>query len=406
MQVERQRTFAGFRMAEVDQIHIVCRDREGVVQEMPNRFESAAWAIARRHLRPGVLFALHQTKTAASYLQGHVAGFRPATDGRLIVDVERSAEALEWRGAGSGEIGFLWSGADWSHLPQIPIAIRNLRPGENHALKNLNEADPASFQYPRAGEFRARTGGRPDGGRQSIFNTYLLRIALALERRTVPYAFGDAAGQPYRLDDGTIGHAIRQGVLDEPGGDLDGHVRSVCIDEAHWRRQEASGLVDLLRVQNRDLDGVGGDLFEEFDPAAVSVEAIRQAVITIRAMRAGQAAFRQRLIEAYGGQCPVTRCAFDGALDAAHIIPDSVVGERGMDPRNGLLLRADLHRLFDCGLIGFRMDGDDLRMVTALVLEGSEYEQFASQPVRVPAEPVLRPSRRCIERRWAALPVR
>src|SRR5205085_2434197 len=154
------------------------------------------------------------------------------------------------------------------------------------------------------------------------------------------------------------------------------------------------------------LDGVSTDLFEEFDPGAVSVEAVRQAVITNRAMRAGQGAFRQQLIEAYGGRCAVTGCSIEGALDAAHIIPDSAAGERGMDPRNGILLRADLHRLFDCGLVGFRMNGNELHMVISPALRGSEYANLARQPLRVPVQPRLRPSRRCIERRWEAFPVR
>jgi hypothetical protein len=162
----------------------------------------------------------------------------------------------------------------------------------------------------------------------------------------------------------------------------------------------------MLFRQNRDQDGLGRDLFEEFDPAAVSVGSVRRAVTTIRQTRIGQSDFRRRLIQAYGGRCAVTGCTVEEALEAAHIIPDSLIGDRGMDPRNGLLLRADVHRLFDCGVVGFRIEGDQICMAIALALEGTQYEEIASRPVRVPLEPSLRPSRRCIERRWEALPVR
>jgi hypothetical protein len=388
-------------MAEVIEIHVVCRDREGVTRESADSFVSGDWEIASHHLRPGVLFALHQIKTRASYLHGHIRDCGPADDGRFIVTVGRSPTPLPWRGSGSGEIGFQWGGADWSHIPPIPIVIRNLRPGENHALRNLNEADPAGFRYPRIGTFLA--SGRAESNRQATFNTYLLRIALALDGHTVPYAFRDDASQPYRLDDGAIGIAIQQGVVDEPRGDLNGRARTVTINQAHWRSQESSGLLEMLRRQNLDQDGVGRDLFEEFDPTAVSVGSVRRAVATTREARIGQPEFRRRLLQAYDGRCAVTGSAIAEALEAAHIIPDSLVGAHGMDPRNGLLLRADLHRLFDCGLIGFRMDGDQVRMVIAPILEGSGYHELASQPVRLPLDPMLRPRGRCIERRWEAL---
>lgn len=296
----------------------------------------------------------------------------------------------------------MWGGADWSHLPQVPITIRNLRPGENHALKNLNEANPSDFRYRPERSFHA--GARIRSDRQAAFTEWLLRIALATRAREVPYAFRDAAGQPYRLDDGAIGIAIRRGVLDEPIANPDGHVRVVQLNHYYWRRKEANGALAPLREQNRDIDGLDPDLFDQFDPAAVSIESVRRVVTATREARAGQPEFRRRLIEAYGGCCAVTGCAIGEAVEAAHIIPDSLVGDRGMDPRNGLLLRADLHRLFDCGVIGFRMDGEQLCMVIAPLLGGSEYEDLARHPVRIPVDIRLRPSRLCIERRWEASP--
>jgi hypothetical protein len=65
-----------------------------------------------------------------------------------------------------------------------------------------------------------------------------------------------------------------------------------------------------------------------------------------------------------------------------------------MDPRNGLLLRADIHRLFDSGAIGFRFEGNQLRIFVSSVLEGSEYDEYHGQSVRLPEQLTLRPSRR------------
>jgi putative restriction endonuclease len=65
--------------------------------------------------------------------------------------------------------------------------------------------------------------------------------------------------------------------------------------------------------------------------------------------RLGQGTFRIAVTDAYGRACAVTGEHSLPALDAAHIRPFAQAGPH--DVRNGLLLRADLHRLFDKGYI-------------------------------------------------------
>lgn len=65
--------------------------------------------------------------------------------------------------------------------------------------------------------------------------------------------------------------------------------------------------------------------------------------------RLGQGAFRVAVTEAYGRACAATGEHSLPALDAAHIRPVSQEGPHSV--RNGLLLRADLHRLFDQGYL-------------------------------------------------------
>ena len=52
------------------------------------------------------------------------------------------------------------------------------------------------------------------------------------------------------------------------------------------------------------------------------------------------------------------------ALDAAHLIP-AATGENDV-PRNGITLRADLHRLFDAGLFTFGTDGQVVNIASGL----------------------------------------
>jgi hypothetical protein len=66
--------------------------------------------------------------------------------------------------------------------------------------------------------------------------------------------------------------------------------------------------------------------------------------------RRGQRQFRDALRRWYGDRCLVTACEILAVLEAAHISP-----YRGKDdnhPENGLLLRTDIHTLFDLDLLG------------------------------------------------------
>lgn len=66
-------------------------------------------------------------------------------------------------------------------------------------------------------------------------------------------------------------------------------------------------------------------------------------------LRKGQTGFRQEVFAFHGGQCCITGCTVGDLLEAAHVAPYR--GEHTHDVRNGLLLRVDIHRLFDRHLI-------------------------------------------------------
>lgn len=66
-------------------------------------------------------------------------------------------------------------------------------------------------------------------------------------------------------------------------------------------------------------------------------------------VRVGQAAFRKRLLEKYGAVCALTGPAPEAALDAAHLYSYAALGEHHQS--GGLLMRSDIHVLFDEGLL-------------------------------------------------------
>jgi len=70
--------------------------------------------------------------------------------------------------------------------------------------------------------------------------------------------------------------------------------------------------------------------------------------------RLGQGAFRVLVTDIYGRRCAVTQERTLPALDAAHIRPYSDGGKH--EAHNGLLLRRDIHRLFDTGYVTVTTD--------------------------------------------------
>jgi predicted restriction endonuclease len=87
--------------------------------------------------------------------------------------------------------------------------------------------------------------------------------------------------------------------------------------------------------------------------------------------RRGQSELRKNLLLAYDGKCCVTDCNVESVLEAAHIIAHSE--ESNYSVSNGLLLRTDIHTLYDLNLIG--IDGSGKVNISESLHE-SEYWQF------------------------------
>ncbi|AEO43406.1 hypothetical protein XACM_3157 [Xanthomonas euvesicatoria pv. citrumelo F1] len=74
----------------------------------------------------------------------------------------------------------------------------------------------------------------------------------------------------------------------------------------------------------------------------------------LRVIREGQSDFRKRLVEHYGAVCMVTGTSHASVIDAAHIKPYNGISTNALS--NGLLLRKDIHALFDAGLLDISPD--------------------------------------------------
>lgn len=108
--------------------------------------------------------------------------------------------------------------------------------------------------------------------------------------------------------------------------------------------------------------------------------------------RLGQGSFRVLVTDVYERRCAITRERTLPALEAAHIKPYSEKGPHRVD--NGLLLRSDVHRLFDSGYV--TVTSDHHFEVSDRIKEefdnGEEYRALHGKQIWVPPSPRFQPS--------------
>ncbi|MBR7358544.1 HNH endonuclease, partial [Klebsiella pneumoniae] len=80
---------------------------------------------------------------------------------------------------------------------------------------------------------------------------------------------------------------------------------------------------------------------------------------------------RRKLIEAYDGRCAVTGCSIQVLLEAAHITP--YAGSWHTRAQHGLLLKTDIHTLFDSGWLWIDAE---LKIRISEQLVGTEYAEL------------------------------
>jgi hypothetical protein len=131
-----------------------------------------------------------------------------------------------------------------------------------------------------------------------------------------------------------------------------------------------------------------------FDPSNIEDERSRknQAIV----QRLGQSGFRKALLLAYDGRCAVSGFGVERTLQAAHII--SYMGETTNHVSNGLLLRADLHNLFDSFLLS--IDPETFTVHIALGLRDTPYGELSGKKIALPAGESLRPNRDALKKHF------
>lgn len=124
----------------------------------------------------------------------------------------------------------------------------------------------------------------------------------------------------------------------------------------------------------------------DFNPKSL-VDA-RKRIYTQIVQRQGQPKFRSELLKAYNGKCAITDCDVEAVLEAAHII--SYLGIETNCLANGLLLRADIHTLFDLYLIS--IDPITNQVAVSSQLLNTCYTELHKKVLKLPHKRDAKPS--------------
>ena len=128
-----------------------------------------------------------------------------------------------------------------------------------------------------------------------------------------------------------------------------------------------------------------------FDPK--SIRDGREKILASITRREGGVKFRKQILTAYSSKCAATGCIEESVLQAAHIKP--YLGPETNHVRNGLLLRADIHTLFDRQKIA--IDTELWKWIIHRDISEECYRNLDGQEVGLPKDERLWPNKMALD---------
>lgn len=204
--------------------------------------------------------------------------------------------------------------------------------------------------------------------------------------------------QRYRADEIGVDPIIGCNVLAEP----------FFLERARWIPVPSTFAKNIVSGKSYDTNALDGETLWRTVREAISMsDRVAQPLAEYVAIdgprfgeayltrgRIGQGAFRVLVTDAYQRRCAVTGERTLPVLEAAHIRPYALSGPHRVD--NGILLRSDLHKLFDLGYVTVT---PQLRLEVSKRLRaewenGREYYAYHGRELQIrPADPNCLPSR-------------
>jgi putative restriction endonuclease len=182
-------------------------------------------------------------------------------------------------------------------------------------------------------------------------------------------------------------------------------VEPFFLEESEWIAPPAAWAPNIVQGKTYDSEiGEGARIWSQVQLALARRLPMEHAVAEHRygkpilvQPRLGQGAFRLLVTDAYERRCAVTGERTIPVLDAAHIRPYAELGPHKLE--NGILLRKDLHTLFDAGYVTVT-PSLELRVSRRIREEfenGRDYYALDRRVIRSPTPPAPLPSAEYLE---------
>jgi putative restriction endonuclease len=232
-------------------------------------------------------------------------------------------------------------------------------------LRRHPDLSEVNFWAPSAASFRALQAGeiflfKLHAPRNMIVGGGIFAYASALPCSLAWSAFGEANGA-HSLQEmrARIARYRKAGAIDRSDFEIGCRIltQPFFFEESDWIPMPPSWSPNIVSFKTYSAsEGDGLALWEAVNQRLERAEISRTAKASARFgdphlihPRLGQGAFRVLVTDIYRRRCAVTQERTLPALDAAHIRPYADGGTH--DARNGLLLRRDIHSLFDAGYV-------------------------------------------------------
>jgi hypothetical protein len=182
-------------------------------------------------------------------------------------------------------------------------------------------------------------------------------------------------------------------------------LRTVTIGEGRQnsiQEIDVAGFVDRITGIRPETQVLLASFLQAWSPSTVDAQNDgyvpsfadgRVKIVRAISERRGQSKFRNGLIGRYGARCMISSCDLLAVVEAAHIWPYR--GEKDNELSNGLLLRSDLHTLYDLDLIG--IEPETLEIHGAAVLKGTQYAELVGRTLNCSG---AKPNSDALSRRW------
>jgi putative restriction endonuclease len=238
-------------------------------------------------------------------------------------------------------------------------------------LRGLPEVEEVNFWQPSGGRsFHVLKPGEPLLFKLKAPHNVIAGFGHFVRHSVLPAwlawdTFGIANGAPeYSMMKARIEHYRRGRPLGSSGSDAVGCLilaQPLFFPEELWIPQPADWPRSAVQGKSYDLDqGEGLRLWQACLAAASAMSKVIQLPVgresegrygppQLIAPRLGQGSFRIVVLESYRRACAISTEHSLPALEAAHIKPFAEGGQHEVG--NGLLLRSDIHRLFDKGYL-------------------------------------------------------